>query len=230
MLSIHTYRALQLATHTCSSHILCLQGVYDIGSVPPLEVSHTFAAASFEDDRELSTTMTFTLHHGWAQQGLLEGHGMQSTWAPSWARPDAGFTTSGCSSTSASGQQDLLARVPAPASEEVRRSGPLQKLLLRRMEQVLGPIAPVKASSVERPQVATAVTLGPERQQVQQVSPNEREGSDESAVAPAPHGGSDGMIHHGSSSWEWTGSQQDVPQQKLRSPVSGSYDGGTYEI
>jgi hypothetical protein len=266
-------------TVTHATHVLSLQGVYDIGSVPPLEVSHVFSAASFEDDRELSTTMTFTLHHGWAEQGLLEGHGIQHAWAPSWARPvrcstamstnsscssdfssmsssrtstgngssnsistlssdisDGTTSNSGSSRPTSAGQQDLFARVPAPATEEVRRSASMQKLLLRKMEQVLGPPAPT--ASVSAPAAAAArppQSPGPkaEQQQVQQdhvAAVSTGDSARQAAGAPAPaagRGGSDGMLHHGSS-WEWTGSQKDIPQQRPRSQPAS--DGGMYEI
>lgn len=226
--------------------------MYDIGSVPPLEVSHVFSAASFEDDRELSTTMTFTLHHTWAQQGLLEAHGIKHSWAPSWARSDSSFTAAGplpnsgssndsSSSTSSHssnphGQLDLLARAPAPASEELRRNAAMQKLLLRKVEQVLGPSkaeAPSLQSSIAAAAAAAAVgscSQHSERQAQQALVPTAgtAELIGNSDVADK---GSDGMLHHGSSSWEWTDSKKDIPQQRLKSPVTGSAcDGGMYEI
>ncbi len=77
------------------------QEVYDIGSVVPAEAQPFFTRCGFEEDREQSTTLTFTAQHEWREQGLVPGLLPGPAWMldPQWSGPATSSGGGGGSST-----------------------------------------------------------------------------------------------------------------------------------
>jgi hypothetical protein len=129
--------------------------MYDIGAVLPAgdpALLRLFEAAGFEDDREGSTTMTFTSHHTWVSGGQPAAPQPHQHEQHSSAALDAGLALGPevlySQPRMTRGPRgdvllpvvpvDLLEGVPAPATRELRSSEAMRRQLLRKLDNVCG--------------------------------------------------------------------------------------------
>ncbi|KAL6763644.1 hypothetical protein V8C86DRAFT_2492636 [Haematococcus lacustris] len=114
---------------------LTAREVFDIGMSAPLQLTPFLRRVSFEEDREVTRSMSFVVHHTWRQAGLLvRGRADSPACGSMTPTPD---DASPCPAAAAP-LADALAAVPTPWSDRLQENASLQAVLSVKVQQGVG--------------------------------------------------------------------------------------------